>query len=191
MLLNFLYTFLGNYGWAIVALTVLTKLVLLPFSLSGAKSMKKHAEMQKKLKYLQQKYKDDPETLMRERADLVRKEGLSGLSGCLPILLQLPIFFALSRVLSSSIELYQAPFFGWITDLSARDPYYILPILVALAMLLQATTVDAAQRMQLIIMALVFGAITANLSAGLCLYIFMSTLLGVVQAMIQQRCKVA
>ncbi len=190
-LLIFLYRFLGNYGLAIIALTILTKIVLLPFSISGARSMKKHAEMQRKLKYLQQKYKDDPETLMRERTELMRKEGLSGLSGCLPILLQLPIFFALSKVLSTSIELYQAPFFGWITDLSARDPYYVLPLLVAVSMLLQATTVDASQRVQLIVMALVFGAITANLSAGLCLYIFMSTLLGVLQTMVQQRFKVA
>ena len=83
------------------------------------------------------------------------------------------------------------PFYGWITDLSARDPYYILPILVAISMLLQAFTVEPSQRVQLIVMALVFGAVTANMSAGLCLYIFMSTLLGIIQTVVQQKLKVA
>ncbi len=191
MVLVFLYGYLHNYGLAIIALTIITKILLLPFSLKGAQSMKRHAEVQKKLKYLQQKYKDDAETLARERADLMRKEGLGSLSGCLPLLLQLPIFFALSRVLSTSIELYQAPFGFWITDLSAKDPYYILPLLIVASMLLQATTVDAAQRVQLIVMAVVFGAITASLSAGLCLYIFMSTILGVAQTMLQKRYNLA
>jgi YidC/Oxa1 family membrane protein insertase len=190
-LLNLLYRYLGDYGLAIIALTILTKIVLLPFSIKGAQSMKKHNEVQAKLKYLQHKYKDDIETLTRERAELMRKEGLSSMAGCLPILLQLPIFFALSRVLSTSIELYRAPFFCWITDLSARDPYYILPLLTALIMLVQAFTVDQKQRVQLIVMALIFGAITANLAAGLVLYIFMSTLLGVVQTIVQKRFNMA
>jgi YidC/Oxa1 family membrane protein insertase len=190
-LLNFLYSYLGNYGLAIIALTIITKLVLLPFSIKGNQSMKKHAEMQRKLKYLQQKYKDNPDLLAQERAELMRKEGLTSLSGCLPLLLQLPIFFALSRVLSTSIELYQAPFYGWITDLSAKDPYYVLPFLVGISMLLQASTTDAGQRVQMIIMAIVFSLITATLSAGLCLYIFMSTLLGALQSMAQKSFKAA
>jgi YidC/Oxa1 family membrane protein insertase len=187
VLLVFLYHYLGNYGLAIIALTILVKLVLLPFSIKGSQGMRKNAEVQKKLKYLQAKYKDDPETLARERAELMRREGLTSLSGCLPLLLQLPIFFALSRVLSTSLELYQAPFMFWITDLSAKDPYYVLPMLIAASMLLQAATVDASQRVQLIVMALVFGALTSTMSAGLCLYIFMSTILGVLQTVVQRR----
>ncbi|HSW73606.1 MAG TPA: membrane protein insertase YidC [Candidatus Limnocylindria bacterium] len=188
-LLNFLYDYLGNYGLAIIALTILTKLVLLPFSLKGNESLRKHGELQRKLKYLQQKYKDNPEQLALERADLMRKEGLGGLSGCLPQLLQLPIFFALSRVLSTSIELHQAPFYGWITDLSAKDPYYVLPLLVTVSILLQASTGDAGQRMQMMVMALVFGAITSTMAAGLCLYIFMSTLLSALQNFVQKTFK--
>ncbi|HZW61956.1 MAG TPA: membrane protein insertase YidC [Candidatus Babeliales bacterium] len=189
-LLNFLYDYVGNYGWAIIILTILTKLVLLPFSIKSAQGMKKHAELQRKLKYLEQKYKDNAEMLAREKAELMRKEGLTSMAGCLPLFLQLPVFFALSRVLSTSIELYEAPFILWIKDLSATDPYYILPLLVAATMLAQATTVEASQRMQMVVMALVFGAITANLSAGLCLYIFMSTLLGIIQTVVQQKMKV-
>lgn len=185
-LLNFLFSYLGNYGLAIIALTILTKLLLLPFALKGARSMKHQQEVQRKLKYLQQRYKDDPQTLAYERAELMRKEGLSSMAGCLPLLLQLPIFFALSRVLSTSVELYQAPFL-WIHDLSSADPYYILPILTGASMLIQALTVDPNQRVQLMVMALIFGAITASLASGLVLYIVMSTLLGILQTVVQKR----
>lgn len=190
-LLTFLYGYVHNYGIAIILLTLLIKLLLLPFTLKGAQGMKKTAEMQRKLQYIQNKYKDDPEQLARERADLIRQHGMPGLSGCLPLLLQIPIFIALSRVLSSTIELYQAPFGLWISDLSQADPYYVLPALIALSMLLQAATVDAKQRTQFIIMACIFGALSINFSAGLCLYIFISTLLSVVQTMIQNKAKVA
>jgi YidC/Oxa1 family membrane protein insertase len=136
------------------------------------------------LRYLQQKYKDQPETLALERAELIKKHGMPGLSGCLPLLLQLPIFIALSRVLSSAIELYNAPFIGWIHDLSAKDPYYILPLITALSMVIQSMLMpsnDPKQRISTLIMALVIGAVTANLAAGLSLYICMFTILGVVQ----------
>ncbi|MFI5332473.1 MAG: membrane protein insertase YidC [Candidatus Babeliales bacterium] len=190
-LLTFLYGYVYNYGLAIIILTLLIKLLLLPFTLKGAKSMKKMSEMQRKLQYIQNKYKDDQEQLNRERAELLRQQGMPGLSGCLPLLLQIPIFIALSRVLSSAIELYQAPFGLWIKDLSQADPYYILPILIALTMLVQAATMDAKQRTQFIVMACVFGALSINFSTGLCLYIFVSTVLGVLQTAIQHKLKVA
>jgi YidC/Oxa1 family membrane protein insertase len=179
-LLKFLYSLIGNYGLAIIVLTVLVKLLLLPFTYKSEASMRQQAEVQKKLAYLQQRYKDDPEKLNQERTELIRKHGMPGLGGCLPLLLQLPLFIALSRVLYSSIELYKAPMW-WIPDLSASDPYYILPIGVAIVMLLQAATVDAKQRLSVIAMALVFGALTVNFASGLALYIFVSTLLTVVQ----------
>jgi YidC/Oxa1 family membrane protein insertase len=190
-LLTFFYEYVKNYGIAIILLTIFIKLLLLPFTLKGAQSMKKTAEMQRKLQYIQNKYKDDAEQLARERAELIRQHGMPGMAGCLPLLLQIPIFIALSRVLSSAIELYQAPFGLWINDLSQADPYYVLPILIGLSMLVQATTVDAKQRNQFIIMAFVFGGLSINFSAGLCLYIFVSTLLGVVQTAIQNKLKVA
>ncbi|HEV2601694.1 MAG TPA: YidC/Oxa1 family insertase periplasmic-domain containing protein [Candidatus Babeliales bacterium] len=189
VLLNMLFAYFGSYGWAIIAITVLIKLILLPFSLQGARSSKKNSEMQRKLRHLQQKYKDNPERLAEERMELMRKEGL-GLSGCLPLLIQIPIFIALSRLLSSAIELYQAPFFVW-KDLAAPDQYYILPGLIMISMLIQATTVPDNQRMTLVVGALVLGAFGSNLSAGLCLYIVVSTILGVMQSFVQNRFKLA
>lgn len=179
-LLKLLYAYIGNYGYAIIALTILMKLILFPMTYKSEQSMKQRGEMKKKLDYIQHKYKNDPERLAQERAELLRKHGMPGLGGCLPLLLQIPMFFALSTILRSSIELHKAPML-WIPDLSAADPYYILPIGVALSMLLQASGADAQQRMTGIAMALVFGAVATSFSAGLALYIFVSTLLGVLQ----------
>jgi len=185
-ILKYLYSFVHNYGWAIVLMTLLINLVLLPLNIRSAKSMKKYADFQKKLAYIQQRYKHDPEALARERTELVSKHGLSGMGGCLPKLLQLPIFFALNRVLSSSIELYKAPFL-WMKDLSAKDPYYIFPLLIVGFMIAQATSGDPKQRFMVIGVALVFGAAAANFSAGLSLYIFIGVLLNGIQMFLQNK----
>jgi len=190
-LLNFFYKYVGNYGLAIILLTLLMRLVLLPFTWRMGKGMKKHAELKKKLQYIEQKYKNDRELLARAKADLIRKHGIPGLGSCLPMLLQVPIFFALGNVLRGSIELYKAPFLLWITDLSVKDPYYVLPALMGLTMLFQAATVDKNQRLMFIVMAFVVGAITANMSAGLALYIMMSVGLGALQTFIQKKMKAA
>lgn len=186
MILKYLYKVLHNYGWAIVVMTLLINLVLLPLNIKGARSMKKDADVQKKLAYIQQRYKNDPEALARERTELINKYGVPGVGGCLPKLLQLPIFFALSRVLSSSIELYHAPFL-WIKDLSATDPYFILPLLIMILMIFAATPTDPKQRFMMIAVALVFGAFAVNFSAGLCLYILVGVLLTGLQNVMQQR----
>lgn len=181
-ILNWLFSYVHNYGLAIILLTFLIKLVLLPFSLKGEQSMKKQREFQKKIAYLQQKHKANPELLNEERNELMRKQGMGGMiGGCLPILLQIPIFFALNKVLSSSFELYKAPML-WIPDLSATDPLYILPIFVAIVMILNAIiSSDSQQMITGLVMALIFGAITASLSAGLALYIGTSVLAGIIQ----------
>ena len=174
-ILKWLYSYFKNYGVAIILLTILVKLLLLPFTYRAEESMQKRTEFDKKLRYLQQRYKDDPDTLARERAELIQKHGLPGLGGRLPLLLQLPIFIALSRVLSSAIELYNAPFVGWIHDLSAKDPYYILPMVTALSMIAQSFTMptnDPKQKVSTIVMGMVIGAVTASLAAGLSLYIW-------------------
>jgi len=187
--LKFLHKHLGNYGLAIILLTMLIRLLMFPFTMGAEKGKKQRDEMQKKIKYLEQKYKHDRETLARAKAELIRKHGMPGLGACLPLLIQIPIFFALSRVLSSSIEFYQAPFFLWITDLSAKDPYYVLPVCMTITMLLQASVAEKSQRVIFIVMALVFGAFTASLAAGLALYIMISVLLGVLQTMVQRKMK--
>ncbi len=188
-ILNWLYKQLGNYGLAIIVLTFLMKLVLLPFMLRSEKGRKQTTEFQKKLAYLQKKYKNDQETLAREKAELIKKHGMPGLGGCLPLLLQMPIFFALSRAISTSIELYQAPML-WISDLSGSDPYYILPVLVGCAMLGQAMLVESSQRMSLIAMAFIFGGFATTLSSGLVLYIAISTVLGVLQTAVLKYFKI-
>lgn len=186
--LKLIYHYVKNYGFAIIVLTLLVKMILLPFTFRAEESMKKRMEFDKKLKYIQQKYKDNPEMLARERTELIQKHGMPGLGGCLPLFLQVPIFIALSRVLSSAIELYKAPFVLWISDLSVKDPFYVLPILIVIGMILQqlatVTSADPKQRLSSFAMALVVGAVTSSLAAGLALYICTFTFLGVAQTYI-------
>ena len=185
-LLNFFYGLLKSYGLAIIALTILVRLIMVPFTLKGEQSRRKHVEAQKKLQYLEQKYKHDPELLAREKAEFARKHGIPGLLGCLPLLLQIPVFIGLQRVLVHAIELYKVPFL-WIPDLSMPDPYYILPGLVGVGMMIQTSQGgDPRQRVANIIIAIVIAAVTANLSAGLTLFIAVSTFLGLAQTYLQK-----
>lgn len=189
-ILNLFYDFLHNYGLAIILLTLLMKLVLLPFTFRAEQSMRDRGDIKKKLDHLQSKYKHDKEALAQARAEFLRKNG-PGLGSCLPLLMQIPLFFALSWVLSNSIELYKAPFL-WIGDLSAADPYYLLPIAVAISMLFQnPIRGDSSQLLTSAMIGLVFAAFTASLPAGLTLYILVSTLLGIAQSLIAKRIKYA
>ena len=191
MILKWFYQHLHNYGLAIIALTILVRLLLLPVTMHGEQRMKQQREFQKKIAHLQRRYKDDSQRFSQERAELIRKHGMPGIGGCLlPMLLQIPIFFSLSRVLASSIELYQAPML-WISDLSARDPYYVFPVLVVMGMILQSAGGDPKQRISSIGMALLFGAFTASFSAGLALYICVSSLLHALQTWLLKYFKLA
>lgn len=186
-ILNWLYTYVHNYGLAIILLTLLIQICLLPLSLRNneEKFKKQQAEYQRELTYIEQRFAGNPEKLLAERTALIRKKGLPGWGCLIPLLLQIPIFFALSRVLSSSFELYKAPML-WIPDLSQRDPYYILSVLVIIAMLLQDTSGNSQQRMSKIMVAFVFGAFTSTFSAGLTLYILMGRIFSFVQSKIMQ-----
>lgn len=178
MLLNWLYEYVHNYGYAIILLTAAMRLLLLPFTLRAKQSMGNHPQRQRELQYIQQKYKDDPQGRAAAQTEHMRKYGL-GLSGCLPLLIQMPIFFGLSKVLSNAIELYQAPFL-WIKDLSAADPYYILPATVVLGFLYRALTIkENSQRVSMLAMAMIFGAFSSTFPAGLVLYIAISSALNV------------
>ncbi|MCX5925312.1 MAG: YidC/Oxa1 family insertase periplasmic-domain containing protein [Candidatus Dependentiae bacterium] len=186
-----LYGYFGNYGWAIVALIALMQLIMVPFTFRGEKSNKKAKEFKKKMAYIELRYKNDRDALARERAALIQAHGMPGLGGCLPVLLfRMPTFFALQQVLSHAIELYKAPFL-WISDLSVPDPYYILPLLVAGGMFAQSLTVESGQRVQFMMIALVMGGVTMSLSAGLALYIAVSTALGVLQTAVLRLFKLA
>jgi len=181
LILNWLFMYLHNYGWAIVVLTILTRLVLLPFSLRAERGSKDRTEAQKRLQYIKQKYKNDPQARQQAEFEHMQKYGF-GLAGCLPNLAQVPVFFGLSRVLSSSIELYGASFL-WIKNLSAPDPYYILSVIVVLGMLASAFTMsgDAKQRLPMIAMGVVFGVVSMSFSAGLVLYIALGGALNILQ----------
>lgn len=181
-ILNFIYSLIHNYGWAIIILTIVLKVLLLPFTWRGEQNLKKTMEYQRKLEYIQSKYKHDKEALAQARLELVQKHGLPGMGGIVPLLLQLPIFWALSIILANAIELYRAPFL-WIPDLSARDPYYILSILTAVAMILHSPqTNDPKQRLSSIAMAFFVAALVSSLASGLALFMLVSTILGVLQA---------
>lgn len=184
-LLNWLYAYVHNYGLAIILLTLLIQICLLPFSLrhSEEKFKRQQAEYQRELAFIEQRFAGNPDKLLAERTALIRKKGLPGFGCLLPILLQLPIFFALSRVLSSSFELYQAPML-WIPDLSARDPYFVLSLLIIAVSLMHDMNGNPQQRMSKIAMAFVFGAFTSTFSAGLALYFLMSRFFSLVQAKI-------
>lgn len=178
-----------NYGVAILLVTLLLKLLLLPFTWSGSRKMKKLQEYQRKMAYLEQKYKGDKQGLEAARMEMLQKEGVP-LGGCLPLLLQLPFLAALQSGLNNSLELYRAPFFLWIKDLSVADPYYILPFLILVFFLLGGFMgqkgAGARQNIWMFVGAIVFMAFTANLSAGLCLCILGNIALHTLQTELQK-----
>lgn len=186
-MLKGLKDYTGNYGYAIIILTIILNLLLMPFKISGEKSMRQQADFQKKLTYLRQKYKHDKQALDNASAELIQKHGMPGFIGCLPMLLNIPFFIALSRVLSCSFELYGAHFL-WIADLSTKDPYYILGICTGLTMLL-TPAVDPKQTAMRYGSALVFGTFTMYLSSGLALFILINAFLGMLQGNIVRRLK--
>jgi YidC/Oxa1 family membrane protein insertase len=151
------------------------------------KSMKDMARLQPQLAKIREKYKDDKEALNREMLSLMRTHGYNPAAGCLPMIIQMPIFFALYRVLYSSIELFHAPFAFWIRDLSARDPFYVTPVLLALTMFLQQkvspqqATGDPTQQKMMQFMPLIFGFMMLNLPSGLTLYMLVNAIAGIGQ----------
>lgn len=189
--LKWFHQFVGNWGVAIILLTLLVRLLVLPFNVASYKSMKKMQTIQPMLQSLRERYKEDPQALNRETMALMRKEKVNPLGGCLPMLLQMPVFFALYQVLGQSIELYQAPFVLWIQDLSLKDPFYVLPVLMGVTMYIQQkitpTTMDPQQARILQWMPVIFSVFTLALPAGLTLYIFISTLFGVIQQQVFMR----
>ncbi|MBC7693002.1 MAG: membrane protein insertase YidC [Methylotenera sp.] len=185
-LMKWLYGIFGNYGVAIILLTVLIKLLTYPLTYKSMKSMKKMAALQPQLAKLKEKYKDDKEALNREMLTLMRGKGYNPIAGCLPIIIQMPVFFALYRVLYSSIELYHAPFAFWIMDLSYKDPFYVTPVLLSATMFLQqkltpTTATDPAQQKMMQFMPLIFGGFMISLPSGLTLYMLVNAIMSILQ----------
>ncbi len=187
--LQFFYRFFPNYGVSIILLTLLIRLITFPLQYKSFVSMKKLQLVQPELNKIREKFKDDPQKMQKESMELFRKSGANPIGGCLPLLLQMPVFFAFYKVLYGAVELVNAPFILWIHDLSNKDPYFVLPVLMTGAMFLQQkltpnTISDPVQKKVMLFMPLVFGFIMKDLPSGLSLYIFVSTVFGILQQLI-------
>ncbi len=188
-LLKWLYSIVGNWGVAVILLTLIIRSIVMPFNAYSFKSMKAMQRIQPEMNRIRERYKDKPNDqklqMNKEIMDLMKANKASPLGGCLPTLLQLPPFFALYQVLGQSIELYRSPFIFWIHDLSARDPYFVLPVLMGATMFAQQrltpTTMDPQQAKIMMWMPLIFSVFMVSLPSGLTLYIFVSTLFGITQ----------
>jgi YidC/Oxa1 family membrane protein insertase len=190
--LKWLYVYVHNYGIAIIILTFLIKMLLFPLTYKSMKSMAKIAKLQPQLNALREKYKDDKEKLNAEMMNFMKTNGYNPVGGCLPILIQMPIFFALYRVLFNSMELYQAPFMGWIMDLSAPDPWFITPVLLTGLMYFQqklspSTAADPMQQKMLQIMPVIFGVFMLLLPAGLNIYMVVNSATSIAQQWVLNR----
>ena len=184
-LLENIHTYVGNWGWSIILLTILIKLVFFPLSAASYKSMARMKEVQPRLLAMKEQYKGEPQKLNQAMMEMYRKEKINPLGGCLPVVIQIPVFISLYWVLLSSVEMRNAPWIGWIQDLSVPDPYYILPIIMAASMFVQTklnpTPPDPIQAKVMMYMPLVFSVMFFFFPSGLVLYWVVNNLLSIAQ----------
>ncbi len=184
-LLGFVHGFVGNWGVAIILVTLMIKLVFYKLTESSGRSMAKMRNLQPRLKALQERYKDDRQQLSQAMMELYKREKVNPAAGCLPILIQMPFFLAFYWALLESVEMRQAPFALWITDLSSRDPFFILPLIMGAAMFFQQRlnpqVGDPVQVKVMQVMPIIFTAFFAFFPAGLVLYWVTNTLLSIAQ----------
>jgi len=184
--LSHLYGLIGNWGWAIIGLVLVVKLVLYPLSAAQYKSFAKMRKFQPRIQQLKERYGDDRQKFQMAMMELYKKEKINPMGGCLPILVQMPVFLALYWVLVESVELRHAPWILWIQDLTARDPLFILPVINVAVMwftqkLQPAAGMDPMQQKMMQFMPLVFGVMMAFFPAGLVLYWVTNGALGLLQ----------
>jgi YidC/Oxa1 family membrane protein insertase len=183
--IKFLYQYISNYGVAIIILTILIKLIFWPLGNISYKSMKEMQKLQPKLAELKEKYKNDQAKIGQETMALYKAHKVNPLSGCLPMLIQIPVFIGLYNTLLYAIELRHSPFFWWIQDLSAKDPYYITPIVMGATQFIQQkmtpTTGDPNMAKMMLIMPVVFTFIFLNFPAGLVIYWLLNNILSIGQ----------
>jgi len=188
-LLSWLYDIFGNWGWSIIALTIIIRIVLYPLTYKGMVSMQKIKEIAPKIKEIQAKYKGEPQRMNAAVMDMYKKHGANPLGGCLPMLLQIPVFFAIYRVLLNAVELQGAPWALWITDLSRMDTYYILPILMGASMYYQQKLTpnnftDPLQEKVFKFLPIIFTFFFLTFPSGLVLYWFVNNLFSIAQQFI-------
>jgi len=184
-LLQQVHDVVGNWGWAIIIVTFLIKLAFYKLTEASGKSMAKMRKLQPRLKALQERYKDDRAALSQHMMDLYKREKVNPAAGCLPMIIQIPFFIAFYWVLLESVEMRQAPFALWITDLSARDPFFILPLLMGVAMFVQQklnpAPPDPVQAKVMTILPVMFTGFFAFFPSGLVLYWLTNSVLSVIQ----------
>lgn len=194
-ILKFFYKFVGNYGWAIILLTIVVRIPFIPLVSKGQRSMKKLQAIQPKMNEIKEKYKKDPKKMQAEMMELYKKYKVNPVGGCLPMILQIPVFFALYKVLLVSIELRSAPFMLWITDLSAPDTLFghvagfsvggPLPYLMGITMVIQQkmtpSSVDPKQAKMMMFMPVIFTFMFLNFASGLVLYWLVNNVLSIAQ----------
>jgi YidC/Oxa1 family membrane protein insertase len=183
--LNWVHGLIGNWGWSIIIVTALIKLLFYPLSQASGRSMAKMRTVAPRMKQIQETFKDEREKLGRAMMELYKKEKINPLAGCLPMLVQIPFFISFYRVLLESVEMRQAPFLLWVNDLSSRDPYFVLPLLMGAAMFAQfklnPAPPDPMQAKIMQFMPLVMTGMMAWFPCGLVLYWLTNTLLTIAQ----------
>jgi YidC/Oxa1 family membrane protein insertase len=183
--LDFVHRWVGNWGWAIIIVTALIKLVFYPLSQASGRSMARMRSVQPRLKQIQETFKDDREKLGRAMMELYKQEKINPLAGCLPVLVQIPVFLSYYRVLLESVEMRQAPFMFWINDLSSRDPLFVLPLFMGAAMYgqykLNPAPPDPMQARVMQFMPLIMTVMMAWFPSGLVLYWLTNTVLSILQ----------
>lgn len=184
-LLELIHKVIGNWGWAIVILTVLIKLAFYKLSEASYRSMANMRKLQPRLQALKERYGDDRQRLNQAMMEMYKKEKINPLGGCLPILVQIPVFIALYWVLLESVEMRQADFILWINDLSSPDPYYVLPLIMGVSMLIQQklnpSPLDPIQQRVMMILPIMFTVFFAFFPAGLVLYWVVNNILSIAQ----------
>jgi len=180
-----LHNLIGNWGWTIIAFTILIKLAFFPLSAAGYKSMAKVKLVTPKMQAIRERYKSDPAKMNQATMELYKAEKINPLGGCLPILVQMPVFIALYWVLQASAEMRGAPWVGWITDLTQPDPLYILPVLYAISMFittkLNPAPADPMQAKMMLFMPLAFSVMFFFFPSGLVLYWVVNNILSIGQ----------
>jgi len=189
--LGYFYGLTGNYGFAIVILSVILQILMFPLSWKSFKAMAVMKKIQPEMQAIQARYKDDPKRMNSEVMELYKRHGTNPLGGCLPMLIQIPIFFSLFTALRNSWPLHGAPFIFWIKDLSAKDPYYVLPLVMGAIMFLQQLltpqTGDKAQAAMMKWMPVIFTFMFLSFPSGLVMYWLINSIWGFAQTMILQK----
>jgi len=188
-LLSWLHGIIGNWGWSIIALTLIIRAFLYPLTYKGMVSMQKIKEISPKIKEIQAKYKGDPQRMNAATMDMYKKHGANPLGGCLPMLLQIPVFFAIYRVLLNAVELQGAEWILWVDDLSRMDSYYVLPILMGASMFFQQKLTpnnftDPLQEKVFKYLPVIFTFFFVTFPSGLVLYWFINNLFSIAQQFI-------